>query len=66
LFQQLHFKLLPSGGKVEMSYILYPLLAGESVPLPRPRLSSVRLSAHPQDDDVTETLDRLLITHITG
>ena len=65
-FLQLHFKLLPSGGKAEMNYILYPLLAGEAVPLPRPRLTSVRLSTHPQDDDVTETLDRLLITSITG
>ena len=61
--KQQHFKISP-GSSHDLSYVLYPLLAGEAVALPLPRLSSLRpVLPH---DDVGAALQRLLPSHITG
>lgn len=61
--KQLHFKISPFA-TYELHYVFYPLLAGDSVPLPRPKLSSAR-PAMPHDD-VSATLERLLPSSILG
>ncbi len=61
--KQQHFKI-PPGRTHDLNYVLYPLLAGEAVALPRPKLNSLR-PALPHDD-VGATLQRLLPSHITG
>ena len=62
--KQQHFKIPPGKVSHDIHYVFYPLLAGESVPLPKPKLSSMR-PALPHDD-VSATLDRLLPTSILG
>ncbi len=54
--KQLHFKVLPERSHA-LTYVLYPLIAGEAVPLPRMTLSGTRPS---QTQDANEILDRLL------
>jgi hypothetical protein len=61
--KQQHFKI-PPGSTYDLNYVLYPLLAGEAVALPMPKLSSLR-PALPHDD-VGATLQRLLPSNITG
>ena len=60
--KQLHIKILP-GQNYKLNYVLYPLLPGESVILPRLKLSSVRLTL---TEDLSSSLQRLLPTSITG
>ena len=62
--KQQHFKIPPGKGSYDLHYVFYPLLAGEAVPLPRPKLSSLR-PALPHDD-VGATLERLLPASILG
>merc|ERR1712156_707711 len=60
--KQQHFKIPPGSASHDLHYVFYPLLAGDSVPLPKPKLSSMR-PALPHDD-VSATLERLLPTSI--
>ena len=61
--KQQHFKI-PPGASYKLNFVLYPLLAGEAVALPVPKLSSLRpVLPH---DDVGATLQRLLPSTITG
>ena len=61
--KQQHFKI-PPGDCYNLNFVLYPLLAGEAVALPLPKLSSLRpVLPH---DDVGATLQRLLPSTITG
>ena len=60
--KQQHVKILPRETHA-MEYILYPLLAGESIALPHLKLTSLRLAQ--LTDDLGVTLNRLLPAHIT-
>ena len=53
--KQLHFKILPQMS-YKLSYVLYPLIAGESVALPALKLTPARVA----QGDVSEALERLL------
>ena len=61
--KQQHFRIPPES-TYDLHYVLYPLVAGEAVALPTPKLSSLR-PALPHDD-VGATLQRLLPSSITG
>ena len=59
--KQAHFKILPYK-KRTLTYVLYPLLAGSKVTLPKLKLASLRYASQ---QDVNETLERLLPETIT-
>ncbi len=59
--KQQHFKIPPKD-TFDLHYVFYPLLAGEAVPLPKPKLTSLR-PALPHDD-VGAALQRLLPSSI--
>ena len=61
--KQQHLRIPPES-TYDLHYVLYPLVAGEAVSLPTPKLSSLR-PALPHDD-VGATLQRLLPSCITG
>ena len=59
--KQLHFKILPERS-YSLSYVLYPLLAGENVALPTIKLVSTRVT---QTQDANEIMERLIPKTIT-